>query len=89
MGHRDDRPQISDLDVARVIEDVESRIKHAFKTHGKGILLNGFEVLVILQLECDEFKAEIQNHGSKARQRDELLDIATVALLAAASIGKQ
>lgn len=87
MGHRSQRLEISAEDLGHVNEDLNERISYAIEKHGPGKFINGFDILGILQLEFDEFKAEVQNRDVR-RQRDELLDVATVALLAAASIGR-
>jgi len=88
MSERSNREEVSKVELDSAFWDLDKRVQHAFKKHGKGKFLNGFEIMGVLQLECDEYKAEIQNRGTSVRQRNELLDIACVALIAAASIGR-
>ena len=89
MSERTDREPVNSEELDKAHVDLKLRIEHAFKKHGNGRYLNPFEILGVLQLEFDEFKAEIQNRGTPDRQRDELLDVACVAIVAAASIGRQ
>ena len=89
MSERDDREPVDADELANAHVDLKRRIHHSFRKHGSGKFVNAFEVLGVLQLEFDEFKAEIQKRGSFQRQYDELLDVACVAIIAAASIGKK
>jgi hypothetical protein len=81
---RTDRTPITDIALDCAIENLRHKIQHAFNKHGRGEFSNRFETLGVLQLEFDEFKKAIQDREGDDREVDELLDIATVAIVAVA-----
>lgn len=80
------RKVISQNSIDSAMVDLRARIEHAFAKHGHGQISNSFEALGILQLELDEFKKSIQDREGVERHADELLDVATVAIVTVASI---
>ena len=81
---RSGRQQITNMQVSAAISRLRCRIGHAFEKHGRDSFQNSFETLGVLQLEFDEFKKSIQDREPYDRQVDELLDVATVAIIAVA-----